>query len=487
MQVEEPNRLEHDADTLSRTLDGIDSALIVTDSHGRIVLFNQGSEALTGYRGDEVSGNALWEVFLDPEDQAAAREAIANPPARLEQHWAIRDGSHRYIRWATAPLPGKTDAASYRLVTVSDLSGLIALEKKLKDSEKRYQQLLHTMTETLGIYSSCMLNENGKVTYVNEEFCELVGYSRTELVGKPLGILLDEENRRIYDEFLVCETHDTIRTHELVFTHRDGHPIWTIFSSVPTFDRDHPIEGSIGVAIDISEVKLAERALRDSNAELDAFAHTVAHDLKGPLAVIHGFSSLLEDTFVDIPPAELQDYLHTISRNTDKMINIVDELLLLAQMRQLDVEIETLDMAAIVASARERVSYIAEQYSAEIAGPDEWPQALGYGPWIEEVWVNYISNGIKYGGQMPSVQVGATVEDNGMVRFWVRDNGNGIKPEDVERLFTPFTRLNQVRAKGHGLGLSIVQRIVGKLGGEVNARSEVGSGSEFSFTLPAAP
>jgi signal transduction histidine kinase len=133
------------------------------------------------------------------------------------------------------------------------------------------------------------------------------------------------------------------------------------------------------------------------------------------------------------------------------------------------------------------VSYIAEQYSAEIAGPDEWPQALGYGPWIEEVWVNYISNGIKYGGQMPSVQVGATVEDNGMVRFWVRDNGNGIKPEDVERLFTPFTRLNQVRAKGHGLGLSIVQRIVGKLGGEVNARSEVGSGSEFSFTLPAAP
>ncbi len=73
-----------------------------------------------------------------------------------------------------------------------------------------------------------------------------------------------------------------------------------------------------------------------------------------------------------------------------------------------------------------------------------------------------------------------------MVRFWVRDNGPGIPPEDQRRLFTPFTQLDQVRAKGHGLGLSIVQRIVERLGGQVGVESVVGQGSVFSFTLPAA-
>jgi signal transduction histidine kinase len=72
------------------------------------------------------------------------------------------------------------------------------------------------------------------------------------------------------------------------------------------------------------------------------------------------------------------------------------------------------------------------------------------------------------------------------VRFWVRDNGPGLPPEEQTRLFTPFTRLNQTRARGHGLGLSIVRRIVEKLGGQVGVESEVGRGSVFSFTLPAA-
>ena len=72
------------------------------------------------------------------------------------------------------------------------------------------------------------------------------------------------------------------------------------------------------------------------------------------------------------------------------------------------------------------------------------------------------------------------------MRFWVRDNGPGITPEERSRLFTPFTRLDQVRAEGHGLGLSIVRRIVGRLGGEVGVESEIGQGSTFLFTLPAA-
>jgi two-component system sensor histidine kinase/response regulator len=103
------------------------------------------------------------------------------------------------------------------------------------------------------------------------------------------------------------------------------------------------------------------------------------------------------------------------------------------------------------------------------------------------VWANYISNAIKYGGRPPHIELGATAQDDGMVRFWVRDNGAGLTPEEQTRLFIPFTRLDQVQVKGHGLGLSIVRRIVGKLGGQVGVESQVGQGSVFSFTLPGRP
>jgi len=143
-----------------------------------------------------------------------------------------------------------------------------------------------------------------------------------------------------------------------------------------------------------------------------------------------------------------------------------------------------LDMASVVAEAQQRLAYMIEEYQAEITLPETWPVALGYGPWVEGVWVNYLSNAIKYGGQPPRVELGATVQADGAVRFWVRDNGPGLTPEEQARLFIPFMQLNQDRTNGHGLGLSIVQRIVKKLGGQVGVESEVGRGSVFSFTLP---
>jgi two-component system sensor histidine kinase/response regulator len=128
-----------------------------------------------------------------------------------------------------------------------------------------------------------------------------------------------------------------------------------------------------------------------------------------------------------------------------------------------------------------------EEYQAKLVMPNSWPAALGYGPWVEEIWVNYISNAIKYGGQPPRVELGATRQIDGMIRFWVRDNGPGLTLDQQNKLFTPFTQLGQVQTEGYGLGLSIVQRIVGKLGGQVGVESAAvpGRGSVFSFTLPA--
>ena len=166
------------------------------------------------------------------------------------------------------------------------------------------------------------------------------------------------------------------------------------------------------------------------------------------------------------------------------MGKIIDELLLLATVRKQEVERESLDMASLMVEARQRLAGEIEEYQAQIILPDAWPMAKGYGPWVLEVWVNYLSNAVKYGGKPPRVELGATEQADGMVRFWIRDNGSGVPPEAQAQLFAPFARLDQVRARGYGLGLSIVRRIVEKLGGQVGVESEIGRGSVFSFTLP---
>jgi signal transduction histidine kinase len=233
--------------------------------------------------------------------------------------------------------------------------------------------------------------------------------------------------------------------------------------------------------------------LQAQNEELDAFAHTVAHDLKNPLSLSIGFGRILVQELANTPNQTVQECLDRIVETGYKMNTIINELLLLATVHKVeDVVLEPLDMAAIVAGVENRLLNVISEHQAEIILPQTWPAALGHGPWVEEVWANYISNAIKYGGRPPRVELGADVGQIGnlpynVIRFWVRDNGPGLAPEEQEQLFTEFTRLHQVRARGHGLGLSIVRRIVDKLGGEVGVESTPGQGSLFYFTLPAAP
>ena len=241
----------------------------------------------------------------------------------------------------------------------------------------------------------------------------------------------------------------------------------------------------------VEDKRRAEAALRQyateleaRNEELDAFARTVAHDLNNPLGMIIGYAETLAAYYTTMSDEDRLNCLHLIIRSARKVNNIIDELLLLAGLRTMEAQPTSLDMASIVAEAQQRLADVIADRKAEIVLPKDWPLALGYGPWIEEVWVNYLSNALKYGGQPPHLQLGAEQLDR-MVRFWIGDNGIGLTPEDQARLFTPFTRLDQARAKGHGLGLSIVRRIVEKLGGQVGVDSEVGKGSVFSFTLPS--
>lgn len=229
------------------------------------------------------------------------------------------------------------------------------------------------------------------------------------------------------------------------------------------------------------EIVERERLISD----LNAFAHMVAHDLKNPVNAIMGYTTLLGMRLKGSTDSQVLNYLEIISQTGQRMHRIIEELLLLASLREQKVELGPVDMAEVIREVEMRLEHMIRQYQAQVYKPDAWPIVLGYVPWLEEVWMNYLSNALKYGGNPPVVQLGYDILE-GQVRFWVRDNGDGVAPEDQARLFNAFTRLEQTRVRGHGLGLSIVRRIVEKLNGEVGVVSSgiPGEGSLFTFTLP---
>ena len=232
-------------------------------------------------------------------------------------------------------------------------------------------------------------------------------------------------------------------------------------------------------------IKKQQELLQQQNSELEAFAHTVAHDLKNPLGVIIGFSNIVNKALVSSIDSKYYEYLVKIQQTSQKMANIIDALLLLASARSQTVEMKPLNMSEIVTNVQQRLTEMIKEYQAEIIKPTSWPVAQAYAPWIEEIWVNYISNALKYGGKPPRIELGANPEpdENGYITFWVRDNGQGLTEEEQKNLFIPFTRINQISVEGHGLGLSIVQRIVEKCGGKVGVESKIGKGSTFYFSL----
>lgn len=231
--------------------------------------------------------------------------------------------------------------------------------------------------------------------------------------------------------------------------------------------------------------RLEKKELLD---ELDAFAHTVAHDLKNPLATLYGRLGLLAMQLEPSHDATLYHHVTEATVAANRLSCIIDDLLLLAGVRQQHVTIEPLDMEAVVTESLNRIEDLLIRTGTSVSKSATWPAAIGYAPWVTNVWSNYISNAAKYAGSRPRIELGAALRPDGnYTRFWVQDHGPGLDANAQAALFVPFTRISSVRAKGHGLGLSIVRRIVEKLGGQVGVESQPGQGARFWFELPTSP
>jgi PAS domain S-box-containing protein len=369
---------------------------------------------------------------------------------------------------------------------------MVEMQHDLRQSEEKYRIISNMISDYAYAYG---VNPDGSLVkeWSTKAFETITGYDPNELDGNGWSQLIHPDDRDITLQRYVRLISGEKDVSEFRIITKGGAVRWLLDHGQPVFDE---VNGRViriyGAAQDITERKLAEQMLRaqtaelqERNQELDAFAHTVAHDLKNPISSMMGFASLVLNYFDRMTDDKVKEYLALIMESGYKLKDIINSLLLLASVNKLDkVELKPLDMAEIVRQSQRRMWQIIQEHQAEIIEPPCYPTAIGYAPWVEEVWANYLSNALKYGGNPPRIEFGADDPQNGFVRFWIIDNGQGLTEDEQRQIFTPFTRLSQAKIEGHGLGLSVVHRIVSKLGGEVGVQSAPDGGCKFSFTLP---
>lgn len=350
---------------------------------------------------------------------------------------------------------------------------------------RAYSQVIESMPDAM-----LVLGEDRRIIHVNPAAVALAGRQQTnDMIGLYLADLFPEQYDQL-DHLIRTETPFS----ELSIQSPGGPRYFE-----PRLSRLHQrsgrLQGYVIVLRDVSARKTAEEIvgryateLEARNHELDAFSHTVAHDLKSPLSNMIGFSLLLLNQSEEhMNFKTLRSDLHRIVQAGYKMTEIIDGLLLLSQLRDTHIVTEQVDMNSVVRAAVERFHVDIERRDVEVEIAEPLPPVSGHTLWLEEVFANLISNAVKYiGHDNPAPRISVQGFDlGGMIRYEVQDNGIGIQPEDRVRLFEMFTRFHKDETTGLGLGLSIVLRIVKKLGGEVGVESEPGVGSTFWFTLPA--
>lgn len=337
-----------------------------------------------------------------------------------------------------------------------------------------------------------VINAEGSIEDCNSAVYSIFNWQNKSIIHEPF--------RKIFSQYdkLTSALSSNLASIQLEVNQENKRNLYHVRIS-PVY-RNKNLSGNIMLFHDITSIIEAEEKLKSINKklmneiekrenlieDLDAFAHTVAHDLRNSLSSIFSASEIMDELIKQNDKNLLSELSNLINHSANKSIQITQELLLLATTEKTGIERIPLNMAHIYNESKKQFNNIFKNSNISITEPEEWPQALGYAPWIEVVWTNYISNAIKYGGTPPVIEVGADVLYNGNIRFWIKDNGKGLTIQQQKMLFKNFVRLEPEKADGYGLGLSIVKKIIEKLDGSVGVESNGnGEGSKFYFILPA--
>jgi len=350
--------------------------------------------------------------------------------------------------------------------------------------------------------------ENGRypLIYANPAFYRLTGYSPEDIIGKDCrllqGLMNDQPDMLPLRAALASLANGDEATVQLLNSRKNGTIFWSELTLSPVFDESGTLTHYVGVQSDITQrvndaqaiaalnQSLTQRGseLGLANESLRSFSSSVSHDLRAPLASIRGFSTLLKKS-IELPNGSLPaHYMSRIEANVDRMSQLMDALLKLAESTANELNICACDLSSMAQEVVDasRITWPDLQTPVHI---ESGMSALGDRTLLYSVMENLICNALKYSSRTKAatVHIGSEITANGQTRFFVRDNGAGFDMKAATTLFGTFQRFHsETEFAGTGVGLATVQRIVARHGGTICAESAPGKGAVFYFTLAAS-
>jgi PAS domain S-box-containing protein len=361
----------------------------------------------------------------------------------------------------------------------------------LKARNEAEAQLHHVANETKDLYDNApcgyhSLDANGTFVDINQTELSWLGYSQNEVIKKlNFKDLLTQQGQAVFKSSFQ-EFKETGVVHDLEFEliRKDGSRLPVILNSTAIIDEDGKYVKSRSTVMDNTEGKKSQTRILDLNLELEGFTYSVSHDLRAPLRSIIGYANILKEEQYDKMNEEGKRITDVIIRNTVRMGQLIDDLLDFSRLGRKQVTISTINM-------KETVENILREQTTEIKDRKlavkilELEPAKGDIAMIRQVWINLISNALKYTSkkEFTQIEIGSFRKEN-MKVYYISDNGAGFDMKYGDKLFGVFQRLHKMNEfEGTGVGLALVKTIIKRHDGDVWAEGKVNEGAKFYFSL----
>ena len=440
----------------------------------------------TGQPWEQQSGWG-WTKMLPPEDAHRVREkweeALAGQgyfqmTGRL---WSQAARGFRSFEARAVPLRNRDGSIREWVGTLVDVDE----RKKAEEEQQKFKFLADNANDAY-----LLANRSSQIVYANRVASELLGYDHDELMQMTLPQIERGHDGARFDELFSQPKDTRTAPYESVYERKSGGwlPVEISVSRLQYLGEDF----IFAVARDISERKAVEQSLRNyaeelarSNQELEQFAYVSSHDLKEPLRMVTVYVQMLQNHLQGKLDDRASEYLGYAVQGSRRMLALINDLLAYSRLGRETSPFETVSCDENVTAALQNLRTAIEESGAQVE-VSPMPEVYGNAGQITQLFQNLIANAIKFrGGQPPVIKVSAQKSD-GEWLFSVADNGIGIQPRYLERIFVIFQRLHTAQKyPGTGIGLSICKKIVENHGGRIWVESNVGEGSVFHFTLPA--
>jgi PAS domain S-box-containing protein len=461
----------------------------VLDPEGRMKYHSPSIKHILGYDQGELYGKNVFD-FVHPDDLqqslAIFRKALRSRGKSevLEHRFLHRDG--RWLHFESVgwnlldhPLVGGI------VVTSREITQRKRMEEELRRSEELYRKLVDISPDAI-----TMSDLEGNITFVSRQTLTLHGYQHEgEMLGmNAIHLAAPEDRERALSVYRRVILEGQVRHAELTALKKDGSRIIIEISISLLQDEEGNPQAMVAFSRDITERKRMETLLQRRNEELEAFAHTLSHDLQTPIAVVEGYARAALEADQEGRTEAERECLESIVSGARRMRQMVNSLLEYAKAGHLETEFHPVEPEEVLAEVLMDLEEGFTKKGISLSIHDDMPLVLVDPVRLRQVFSNLISNAMRHMGEVPSprIEIGAR-QEKGTVTFYVRDNGRGIPLEVQPLIFQPFRRYSSHGSPGLGIGLSTVKRAVESWGGRVWVESEPGRGATFFFTAPLAP